>query len=185
MRSQPTTRLSRGNRASPHAARQVHNVAAPVLNRVVLRVARQHDHLYARRRPFEQVPHPRTGRGRASRQRLWCSPSANAQPPTRRRTSARPPVGSDFERRTVTTTSSPSLKSTSAQQSAATSLRRRAPWKQQGDESHRRPGRGARRSSGSSSSTHVAPAALTNARSPRPRARVARRRRPPGGPPGW
>ena len=46
--------------------------------------------------------------------------------PTRRRTSARPPVGSDFERRTVTTTSSPSLKSTSAQQSAATLPKGRA-----------------------------------------------------------
>ena len=38
--------------------------------------------------------------------------TAAAQLPTRRRTSARPPVGSDFERRTVTTTSSPSPKST-------------------------------------------------------------------------
>ena len=54
--------------------------------------------------------------------------TAAAQLPTRRRTSARPPVGSVFERRTVTTTSLPSRKSTSAQCRLATSLRRRAPW---------------------------------------------------------
>ena len=55
--------------------------------------------------------------------------TAAAHPPTRRRTFACPPVGSDFERRTVTTTSSPSARSTSVQQRATTSLRRRAPWK--------------------------------------------------------
>ena len=60
--------------------------------------------------------------------------TAAAQLPTRRRTSARPPGGSDFERWTVTTTSSPSLKSTSAQQKAATPLRRRAPWNSRGDD---------------------------------------------------
>ena len=60
--------------------------------------------------------------------------TAAAQLPTRRRTSARPPRGSDFERWTVTTTSSPSLKSTSAQQRAATPLRTEGAVEQQGDD---------------------------------------------------